>query len=104
LPLTRPWQHQDAWSAFHLYVVRLDLKAIRASRRQVFEELRARKILVNVHYIPVHTQPFYRAAGFADGNFPEAEQYYREAITLPLYAGLTIDDQDRVITTLREIL
>lgn len=104
LPLTLPWQHPDTWSAFHLYVVRLNPGTIRKSRRQVFEELRGRGILVNIHYIPVHTQPFYRATGFTDGNFPEAEQYYREAITLPLYAGLTIEDQDWVITTLREIL
>ncbi|QSV47179.1 UDP-4-amino-4,6-dideoxy-N-acetyl-beta-L-altrosamine transaminase [Geobacter benzoatilyticus] len=104
LPLTLPWQHPDTWSAFHLYVVRLNPGTIRKSRRQVFEDLRGRGLLVNIHYIPVHTQPFYRATGFADGDFPESERYYREAITLPLYAGLAEGDQDRVITTLREIL
>ncbi len=104
LPLTLPWQAPATWSAFHLYVVRLDLKLIGKSRRQVFEDLRQRNILVNIHYIPVHTQPYYRSAGFAGGDFPEAEQYYREAISLPLYASLTENDQDRVITTLREIL
>lgn len=104
LPLTLPWQHPDTWSAFHLYVVRLNPGTIRKSHRQVFEELRGRGILVNIHYIPVHTQPFYRATGFTDGDFPEAGQYYREAITLPLYAGLTIEDQDRVVDALRELL
>lgn len=104
LPLTLPWQHPDTWSAFHLYVVRLNPGTIRKSRRQVFEDLRGRGILVNIHYIPVHTQPFYRATGFTDGDFPEAEQYYREAITLPLYAGLAEGDQDRVINALREFL
>jgi dTDP-4-amino-4,6-dideoxygalactose transaminase len=59
---------------------------------------------VNLHYIPVHTQPYYQQLGFCTGDFPEAERYYREAITLPLYAGLSESDQDRVITALREIL
>lgn len=104
LSLTLPWQHPDTWSAFHLYVVRLNPDVIRKSRRQVFEGLRERGILVNIHYIPVHTQPFYRATGFADGDFPESEQYYRETITLPLYAGLVESDQDRVIDALREVL
>lgn len=104
LPLTLPWQHPDTHSAFHLYVIRLSLDRIGQNRRQVFETLRGRGILVNLHYIPVHTQPYYWAQGFKDGDFPEAEAYYREAITLPLYAGLSEADQDRVITTLREIL
>ncbi|KIH75716.1 DegT/DnrJ/EryC1/StrS aminotransferase family protein [Geoalkalibacter ferrihydriticus] len=91
-------------SAFHLYVVRLHLDRIRKSRREVFETLRERRILVNLHYIPVHTQPYYRTQGFKDGDFPGAEAYYREVITLPLYSGLAESDQDRVITTLREIL
>ncbi len=104
LSLTLPWQHPDTWSAFHLYVVRLNPDLIRKSRRQIFEDLRGRGILVNIHYIPVHTQPFYRATGFADGDFPESEQYYRETITLPLYAGLVESDQDRVIDALREVL
>lgn len=104
LPLTLPWQHQDAWSAFHLYVIRLDLGRIGKSHREVFEALRSQGILVNLHYIPVHTQPYYQQLGFCTGDFPEAERYYREAITLPLYAGLSESDQDRVITALREIL
>lgn len=104
LPLTVPWRDADAWSAFHLYVVRLHLDQIRNSRREVFEALRERGILVNLHYIPVHTQPYYRALGFSDGDFSEMETYYREAITLPLYSELSDSDQDRVITALREIL
>ena len=104
LPLTRPWREANAWSAFHLYVVRLELDRIGKSRREVFEELRERGILVNLHYIPVHTQPYYRAMGFKDGDFPEAEAYYQGAITLPLYYGLSEDDQDRVILSMREIL
>jgi dTDP-4-amino-4,6-dideoxygalactose transaminase len=59
---------------------------------------------VNVHYIPVHTQPYYRRLGFAEGQFPESEKYYREAITLPLYPAMTRENQDHVIASLRQIL
>lgn len=104
LPLACPWQHPDTRSAWHLYVIRLDLGRITRSHREVFAGLRSRGILVNLHYIPVHTQPYYRQLGFCTGDFPEVERYYREAITLPLYAGLSESDQDRVITALREIL
>ena len=103
LPLVRPWQHPDAHSAFHLYVVRLRLERLTKGHRQIFEELRQRGILVNLHYIPIHTQPYYRALGFRDGDFPEAERYYREAITLPLYPGLSDADQERVIDALSEV-
>lgn len=102
LPLVRPWQHPDAHSAFHLYVVRLRLERLAKGHRQIFEELRQQGILVNLHYIPVHIQPYYRTLGFCDGDFPEAECYYREAITLPLFAALTERDQDRVIEALQE--
>ena len=74
LPITLPWQHPDSYSAYHLYVIRLQLDKIKASHLQVFEALRARDIMVNLHYIPVHTQPFYQAMGFAQGDFPEAER------------------------------
>jgi len=104
LPLLPPWRHPDAYCAFHLYVIRLDLERNAKSHREVFEELRSRGIQVNLHYIPVHTQPYYRQMGFRIGDFPEAERYYRETISLPLYAGLTETDQDRVMTALREIL
>jgi UDP-4-amino-4,6-dideoxy-N-acetyl-beta-L-altrosamine transaminase len=104
LPVTLPWQHTDAQSAWHLYVIRLQLRCLSKTHRQVFEELRAAGIGVNLHYIPVHTQPYYRKLGFGEGQFPEAEQYYREAISLPLYAKLTEVEQDRVISTLRQIL
>jgi dTDP-4-amino-4,6-dideoxygalactose transaminase len=74
------------------------------SRRAVFEALRQKGIGVNVHYIPVHTQPYYRALGFAEGDYPEAERYYREAISLPLYPGLAEAEQDQVVAALRETL
>ncbi|PNW32303.1 UNVERIFIED_CONTAM: UDP-4-amino-4,6-dideoxy-N-acetyl-beta-L-altrosamine transaminase [Euhalothece sp. KZN 001] len=104
LPLTLPDQHPDTHSSWHLYVIRLQLDQIQKTHQQVFDELREAQIGVNLHYIPVHTQPYYQQFGFKWGDFPEAEQYYREAISIPLYYGLTEADQDRVVKTLREIL
>lgn len=104
LPVVTPWEHPDCKSAFHLYVIRLKLDQINKSHRQVFEELRQAGIMVNLHYIPVHTQPYYKKMGFKRGDFPEAERYYREAISLPMYFGLSDEEQDYVIHKLREIL
>ena len=104
LPITLPWQHPDSYSAYHLYVIRLQLDKIKASHLQVFEALRARDIMVNLHYIPVHTQPFYQAMGFAQGDFPEAERYYREAISIPMHPTLTEQEQDFVVQSIREAI
>lgn len=103
LPITRPWQHPDSYSAYHLYVIRLQLDKIERTHLQVFEALRAKDIMVNVHYIPVHTQPYYQNMGFKQGDYPEAERYYREAISIPMHPTLTTDEQDFVINALREI-
>ena len=104
LPVTLPWQDPNAYSAYHLYVIRLHLDQLEKSRKQIFEELRAIGIIVNVHYIPVHTQPYYERLGFKKGDFPEAERYYQETITIPLYYGLSDEDQDYVIEKLQEII
>jgi UDP-4-amino-4,6-dideoxy-N-acetyl-beta-L-altrosamine transaminase len=104
LPITLPWQHPDTNSSWHLYVIRLHRNEIGLSRRQVFDALRSAGIGVNVHYIPVHTQPYYRQLGFATGMFPEAESYYEDAITLPLFSRMTNDDQDTVVRALEKIL
>lgn len=104
LPLTLPWQHPDTQSSWHLYIVRLQLDKLRPSHREVFEVLRQAGIGVNLHYIPVHTQPYYQSLGFSWGDFPQAERYYREAISLPLYPGLTDKEQDYVVDTLSQIL
>ena len=104
LPLMRPWQHPDGYSGLHLYVIRLQLQRLTASHREVFEALRAHGIGVNLHYIPVHTQPYYRSLGFKPGQFPEAERYYAEAISLPLYSTLTTAQQDQVISAVSEVL
>ncbi len=104
LPLQVPRQAADAYSAWHLYVIRLDLGRIGKSRRKVFEALRAAGIGVNVHYIPVHRQPCYQSLGFRAGDFPEAERYYQEAISLPLFPALSEWDQERVVAALKEAL
>ena len=104
LPITLPWQHPDTESSWHLYIIRLQLEKINKTHRQVFEELRQAGIGVNLHYIPVHTQPYYQQLGFEWGDFPQSEQYYREAISISLYAGLTQEDQNRVIESLRGVL
>lgn len=97
LPLMRPWQHPDAYSGLHLYVIRLHTAEIKASHRAVFEQLRRDGIGVNLHYIPVHRHPYYEQLGFKAGDFPEAERYYAEAISLPMYPNLSEADQDHVI-------
>ena len=104
LPLTLPAAQAEAESAWHLYVVRLQLGRIKLSHRQVFEGLRAAGIGVNLHYIPVHLQPYYRDLGFAEGDFPEAERYYAEAISLPLFPLLTDEQQDFVVEQLRRLV
>lgn len=104
LPLQLPVQDARARSSWHLYVVRLHLDEIGRSHRQIFEALRAAGIGVNLHYIPVHLQPYYRALGFAEGYCPEAERYHGEAISLPLYPALSEADQDYIATTLRDLI
>ena len=88
LPIKLPYQQPNSVSAYHLYPIWIDQKALGMSRRAVFENLRAQNIGVNVHYIPVHMQPYYQKIGFKMGQFPEAEKYYSGAISIPLYVGL----------------
>src|SRR5690554_3703270 len=104
LPVTTPWQHPDSYSGLHLYVIRLQLHNLSKNHRQVFESLREQGIGVNLHYIPVHTQPYYQAMGFAAEDFPEAMAYYREAISLPMFQGLTDEQQDEVVSALESVL
>ena len=104
LPLTLPWQHPDSYSAYHLYVIRLQLDNIQRSHLQVFEALRAKDIMVNLHYIPVHTQPYYQQMGFKQGDYVEAERYYREAISIPMHPTLTETEQMTVVDALKEAM
>ena len=104
LPITLPWQHPDSESARHLYVIRLQLEQINITHLDVFNALHAAGVLVNLHYIPVHMQPYYQKMGFESGQFPEAEQYYKEAISIPLFSAMTEGQQDSVCSTLKTIL
>jgi UDP-4-amino-4,6-dideoxy-N-acetyl-beta-L-altrosamine transaminase len=103
-PLGRPWQHRDTLSSYHLYIIRLDLARNSITRRKVFDSLRERGVGVNLHYMPVYLQPYYRRLGFRPGHCPEAERYYDEAISIPLYAGMTEEQQDHVIGSLGDTL
>lgn len=104
LPLVLPYQLPDTYSGLHLFVIRLRLNEIELTHKQVFDALRDNGIGVNLHYIPVHTQPYYQDMGFADGDFPESERYYREAISLPMFHGMTEEQQNTVVSTLKKIL
>jgi UDP-4-amino-4,6-dideoxy-N-acetyl-beta-L-altrosamine transaminase len=104
LPVTTPWQHPNGYSGLHLYVVRLQLDKITKTHRQVFDGLREQGVGVNLHYIPVHTQPYYQRMGFKVGNYPEAERYYAEAISLPMYAILSETQQVQVVSVLTNML
>jgi UDP-4-amino-4,6-dideoxy-N-acetyl-beta-L-altrosamine transaminase len=104
LPLQLPTLLPGNVSAHHLYVVRLQRAAVAKTHRQVFDELREKGIGVNLHYMPVHLQPYYRALGFEPGQYPEAEIHGNTAITLPLYPALTERDQDQVISALKATL
>ena len=104
LPVTAPWQHPDGYSGLHLYVIRLQLGKISRSHREVFDSMHKLGIGCNLHYIPVHTQPYYQRMGFKAGDFPEAERYYAEAISLPMHPALTEAQQDYVIMSLKSVL
>lgn len=104
LPITLPWQHDDSYSGLHLYVIRLQLDKINKTHLEVFEGMRAAGILVNLHYIPVHIQPYYQELGFKVGQFPQAEQYYKEVMSIPMFPTMTKEQQDKVITILRTLL
>jgi dTDP-4-amino-4,6-dideoxygalactose transaminase len=104
LPIILPNELAYEQSSFHLYVIRLKLDQLKRSKSEVFEALRDRGIGVQIHYIPVHTQPYYQQLGFNWGDFPIAEQYYQEVLSLPLYPTLTETEQDQVIRSLTEVL
>lgn len=101
LPLQRPGRMEGAVSSWHLYVIRLNDPT---RHRTTFEALRANGIGVNLHYIPVHLQPYYRQLGFAQGDLPASEEYYARAISIPIHAGLTDEEQCLVITALSKEL
>jgi len=104
LPVTTPVQLDNTYSGLHLYVIRLQLDRISLTHRDVFDVLRANGIGVNLHYIPVHLQPYYQQMGFKQGDFPAAEHYYQDAISLPMFHTMTEQQQDEVVSVLTRIL
>lgn len=104
LPVTTPRQVSDVRSAWHLYVIRLNLDKISMTHRAVFEGLRSNGIGVNLHYIPVHLQPWYQRKGFRHGDFPVAERYYKEAISLPMFPTLTQLEITKVVSVLTALI
>jgi len=104
LPVTTPWQSPESYSSRHLYVIRLQLEKFKKSQREIFDTLRASGIEVNLHYIPVYRHPYYERMGFIASDFPESQQYYAEAVSLPMYATLNESQQDRVVAALASTL
>lgn len=103
LPVDTPWQHSDTHSSFHLYVIQLQ-PHIQHLHKEVFESLRAQNIGVNLHYIPVHTQPYYAQMGFTPGDFAHAQSYYAKSISIPMYAAMTDAQQLQVVDALTKAL
>lgn len=96
LPLTLPWQSPRTESSYHLYPIRVLEARAKITQRQIYKALWESGIAVNLHYIPVHRHPYYENLGFKAGDFPEAEQFHREVISLPIYPGLTDNQQNEV--------
>ena len=103
LPLIMPWQHPDNYSALHLYPIQLTADA-KISRRQLFDSMRNMGIGVNVHYIPVHTQPYYKRMGFCSSDFPNAVDYYNRTISIPMFASLNDEQQKQVVDVIQHLL
>lgn len=103
-PIKLPSYPQSSYSGLHLFVIRLNLSEVKNTRKEVFDYLRENGVGVNVHYKPVHTQPYYKDLGFKSGDFPISESYYSEAISLPMFHLMTYEEQDRVVAVLKEII
>jgi len=104
LPVIKPYQAEDCYSALHLYPIQIDLDKESKSRRQIYNELRENGIGVNVHYIPIHTQPYYQKLDFKEGDYPNSEYYYSRALSIPLFHSMNLNQQDEVCDALKKVL
>ena len=104
LPIIKPYQDKDGYSALHLYPIQVQKDKLKSTRKEIFEALRKNSIGVNIHYIPVHTQSYYENMGFKKGDFPNAESYYESVISIPLFYAMTFEQQDQVIAVLEKVL
>jgi UDP-4-amino-4,6-dideoxy-N-acetyl-beta-L-altrosamine transaminase len=93
----KPWQHPDSFSAYHLYIIQLQLNDLKISHKQAFDHMRASGIGVNIHYIPIYKQPYFQMFSYSEAKFPNTEKYYAHAISLPIYPQMTIEQQNKVI-------
>ena len=98
--ITLPKQNKDTISSFHLYIIRIKFENKVISRSQLFEKLRNEGVMVNLHYIPIYKHPYYAKLGYNEIDYPNAELYYKEAISIPIYSSLTMDDILKVIDTI----
>ncbi len=101
LPITLPFQNCLTYSSYHLYPILIDLEQVEKGQKQIYNELIANGIGVNVHYIPVHRQPYYEKMGFSKGDFPESEIYHQRVLSIPVYFGMTFEQQDKVVEVLK---
>jgi len=104
LPITKPYQDKDNYSALHLYPIQIDLNKVSKNREQIFNVLRENGIGVNVHYIPIHAQPYYLQFGFSEGDFPNSESYYNRTISIPLFHTMAAEQQDEILDVLKRAL
>jgi dTDP-4-amino-4,6-dideoxygalactose transaminase len=104
LPLIMPWQSPNAYSSYHLYPILIKNNLDNKTQKQVYNELRDNEIAVNMHYIPVHRHPYYENLGFKKNDFPIAEKFHREAISIPIYSSLTKGKQKIVIEVLKLVM
>ena len=104
LPVITPYVADYADPSWHIYIIRVDFGKVSKSKQEIFAAMKKAGVTLNLHYIPVHMQPYYRQLGFVEGDFPRSEAYYREAMTLPLYYELTDEQQDEIVANLRGVL
>jgi len=104
LPLRLPYRSKEKYSGAHLYIIRLEIEKIERKHKDVYQILRNAGVGVNIHYIPIHTQPYYQKLGFSFGDFPESESYYREAVSLPIFPDLSERDQGFIVSAVRNCL
>ena len=104
LPLILPYQNKDTYSSLHLYPIQVDLKKINQSHSTIFRSLREKGLGVNLHYIPIHRHPYYQKIGFKSGDFPIAENYFKQAISIPLFYSLSFENQDKVVNIIKQVL
>ena len=103
LPIIIPWQHEDSYSSYHLYLIQLNCED-KNSQRRIYNGLRENGVLVNLQYIPIYLQPFYKKLGFKEGHCSEAEKYYKRVISIPIYTQLSDEEQNRVVESIRKVL